>query len=176
MKAQAHVLDRLGQLPPRDRAWILKQLSPHERSALMGMATAYAPQPPTSAVSKPVMETAVSASAQKEHIATVRVAAPEMVADTLRREPAWLIAAVLSIEEWTWTQDVLHRLPLHLRTEVAHHADKPGVLTPALREALLEKCAQQLRTGRTFVKPSKVRVLLKTIEAMLVSKRLALRI
>lgn len=171
MSTQQQVLDRLGTLRPRDRAWILKRLSPHERTALMDVAMRTAPG--AAVASTMVTARAAPASVQKEHVTTLRLADTDVIANVLRREPPWLVAAVLAIEDWPWTQEVLQLLPLPVRNEVLHLSEKPIALTPALREALIQNCAQELTREQPIAKPTRLRVLLRNIEAALVSKRLA---
>lgn len=172
MSVHAQVLDRLGGLRPSDRAWILKRLSVRERAALMegGMQELNAFDARSAGASS------AAPSADKKHRVTLLLATAETMTDVLRREPPWLIAAMLALDEWPWAQTVLQSLPGHVRAEVQHLLERSVTLTAAMRDAVLASCAQQVGINPAAAKHSRLKGLLKSMEAALVRKRRTLRL
>jgi hypothetical protein len=56
--------------------------------------------------------------------------------ECLRKEPAWIICAVLRIHHWNWEKALLEQLPVAVRFEVTR-LDQAGLkFTPPFLEAL----------------------------------------
>lgn len=137
----------LHAMPAQDRAWLLAQLAPAERSTVEGLladleglripadralldeALAVAPPPaPMPAAAAPERN-----SAEPERSAAVGVgddpdaaadrsalgkADPARLAGLLRSEPAQLVALLLSLGNWPWREALLQRIGAAKRIEV----------------------------------------------------------
>jgi hypothetical protein len=65
----------------------------------------------------------------------LRNAKPDRLVHILHGEPAWLVAAVLSIESWSWQEGFLERTGAERRAAI--RADMRRHLAPKLAEALV---------------------------------------
>jgi hypothetical protein len=168
-------IDRLSRLEAGDRVWILGQLSAREKAALMDKVCA---DTPAEGHARIIPITTASPSAGDSAIERLRAATAAGVARALRAEPAWLIAAVLSIEHWPWHGEFLQQLPTGLRSDVAQLSSnvRPSAAT---RESLVRHVVAQLDGERAAVPASLLRSLLRPLlhrlEVVFVNHRLALR-
>jgi hypothetical protein len=113
-----HVAMRLRSLGAADRAWLLDQLLPEERTriaALLDEVDALHPDVEPEALLDLVREDLPAASAlrapesspQRGPTAAVGHAHPDMIARVLADEPDWLVARVCAIERWPWLSGYL---------------------------------------------------------------------
>jgi len=164
-------IDRLSRLEAGDRAWILGQLSAREKAALMDKVCADTPAegharaPTTINTPPPVGDSGIE---------RLRAATANAIAGVLRVEPAWVIAAVLSVEHWPWQGELLQQLPAGLRSDVAQLLSnrRPSAATC---ESLVRLVVTQLGGEHRPAPPSLLRSLLHRLEVVFVNKRLALR-
>ena len=172
----ARVVDRLGKLHPSDRAWILHQLSPRERSALMDIASADTALPikgPATAAPD-TTKVAASPAAEVDHVAETRRADVGRVVEVLQWEPAWVVAALMSIESWPWSASALQSMPATLRADVTDLMRRPLNPTAAMRERLIAYFVDALQDVGNRPMPSRWQSLVRRAEAVLVRKRLVL--
>jgi hypothetical protein len=166
-------IDRLSRLEAGDRVWILGQLSAREKAALMDKVCADTP------AGNPARHTPITITAPPpvgdSAMERLRHATSGAVARALRAEPAWLIAAVLSIDVWPWRSEFLQQLPAGLRSEIAQSLGNAKRPTDAVCDALVRLAIGRIEGERRPPRRSLVRSLLHRLEVVLVNKRLTLR-
>lgn len=118
MSLQKDLLNKLQRLAPSDRAWVVEHLSPQEKAQLLA-----------SVADEPVVTHPVSGSD------------PRQLAQVLKHEPAWLIAAVLGAQREASAKAVLETLPVPRREEI-ERLQRLG-FGPALVAAALEVVSAQ---------------------------------
>lgn len=196
MTSVQDIVDALLELDASDRGWIMEQLSPAQRQRLAaqlqdgagseststGVAAARAP---ASAVPTPTPRststhdsTSATAAAPKPGLATPEIsgdadlarlmgASATQVAEIVRREPAWIVQALLGAMPRERSQDVLTQLPPSTRSEVARFASSGSVLTPAVTRFLVHAAARRLYGIDTAVRASRFDRLVDTMRARL---------
>jgi hypothetical protein len=174
MSEQAHVLARLARLRPEDRAWLVRNLSSQQRQALMELA-----ESEPAAVEREAEDTLRQSEARDaiepclSAAIALRAASAMDVGEVLAHEPAWLIRAVMSLEEWPWNEQLLQLLPAKMRVEVLQ---LPRCSLPIpVRESLILQCAQHLPASRVAAPTPTSQSILGRIGTMFVRRRLALR-
>lgn len=178
----------MEQLSPAQRQRLAAQLQDDagNESTSTGIAAATAP---ASAVPTPApMPTPRSTSTHNSTSATAAapkpgLAIPEIcgdadlarlmggsatqVAEIVRREPAWVVQALLGTMSRERSQDVLAQLPPSTRSEVARFASSDSVLTPAVTRFLAHAAARRLHGIDTAVRASRFDRLVDTMRARL---------
>lgn len=131
MKSAKDVLTCLRSLAEQDRSWILAQLPADAKARLLGEQRAR-----SRAVSAPLAE------ADAAH-----------ACNTLRSEPAWLLAAILRVQPESWQSKFLAGLPEWTRLQVQRLASTTYT-TPMLDSILqlaeekVAECAPASRDSR----------------------------
>ncbi|HEU4652735.1 MAG TPA: hypothetical protein VFS47_02050 [Steroidobacteraceae bacterium] len=133
MSAVRPILDKLAQLTPEDRRWVLDQLPSAQKERLLESSKASVPpRVPT--------ESTPSAVAAIE-----RASAPTMRA-LLADEPIWFAAALIDSADWPWRDAYFDLLTAIDRRELQETMSQAKPLTSAMKEALLEAIAERLKT------------------------------
>lgn len=140
MKSPSELLGKLNQLNARDRAWILEQLSAHERLQLLATLEPSMPVAVTS--TKPLHIEPKSHAQASDVVKALGRAEPRLVAAITRSEPAWLNAVIASAQQESWSKVFIEALPATLR--VAVERTQPWQFGAALTESatrqILERC------------------------------------
>lgn len=167
MTTVEEVVDTLLELGESDRRWIMVQLSPVQRSRLAAQLDQASPETqrasPAHTASSP-HSTASSPATTPAQVPLSSVApAPEVASDgdverlskapaaqlgeILKREPAWIVHALLSGQPRGGSRDVLAHLPQSTRFELARLAHSGAILTPAVMQFLRHAAASRLQGG-----------------------------
>ncbi len=188
------VVDTLLELEQGDRDWILAQLSAVQRSKLSAQLgrgadvgpvaskpVATAPAALASVAAAPLTRPSAGAShaqpgdmAADADLARLAAAPAAQLSDILRREPAWIVHAVLQAQSRDRAQDVLANLPQGTRSEVARIAHSHVSLTPAVTRFLVRAAAARLRGSDPAIRASRFDRLVDSMRSRL-SRRPRLR-
>jgi len=165
------LLARLSKLDANDRAWLMGQLSAQQRAALMDLAQTETQNDRSSASHVATREAMDELSAA---LRCIRAARADEVVETLSHEPAWLVQAVLALDEWPWKDEALRSFPSAVRAAVI----QGRALAPSqqVRDALIRHVAANLPRADSFSpKPSALRRIVRRLERALNERRLTFR-
>jgi hypothetical protein len=118
--AYTRIAVRLRDLSPRDREWFLGQLAPDDCKR-------------------------ISAALREHRSQALSGASVEGVRQILAGQPDFVIALVLSVDQWPWTQDFLGALsPERIRALRTLAAELSSRVKPKMLEALVRSIAAKL--------------------------------
>lgn len=167
------LLTQLATLDGQDRTWLVSRLSSKQRAALMDLARA---EPAAAATSESNAAAHETPAAQADELSdawyALRHARPEEIVALLADEPAWLVQALVSLDDWRWRSEVEQQLHSVLRPAGLHAVARP--LPVRMRDALVRQCAAQLPRFGTVRPRSKRQRLLSRFATFLVERRLSL--
>ena len=178
MKTRADVVALLGTLCDADRAWIVGKLPSHAKSRLLAAGSDLSSATPASTAHA----SATSASKQpavpanRELYDVLVRTDPQSVINVLRNEPAWLIAAVLSAQEWPWHSDLLMALAPSVRSDVTCIQKIGTTFAAPLIDSLVRLVASRASSGVTPQRQSKFETLVSRLAASRSKKRLSLHL
>ena len=147
----------LHAMPEVDRAWLLAQLAPQERTQLepllaelrtLGIPAERALLDEAIGVARLAAgREAGAAKAHADALAKLRKADPEELAAILRREPAVLVAKLCRMAKWPWRDAVLRKLGSATRKQVELALrELDGPPGEALQRHLVAALARRLGT------------------------------
>jgi hypothetical protein len=191
MTSVQDIVDTLVELEAGDRGWIMEQLSAAQRQRLAAQlndeprrsaaadrppaqptrsepATMSAPASAAPPASATPSTSAVPASQPREEPEVVQLSrvSAQQLADIVRREPAWVVQAVLAPLPRERRQDVLAHLSPGIRAELARVAATESI-TPAVRRFLLKAAARRLNGSDSAVRDSRFDRLVDTMRSRL---------
>lgn len=146
MKPHSELLGKLHQLKPRDRAWIVERLSEQERTQLLAKVAAPEAQPDVVSTQLRAVDGRPSQAEPKatDVVRSLSRVEPRQLAAVLKSEPAWLIAAILSVQQPAWGAMLLDALPAAPRTDVERiqllHMHFGAALTESATRLILTRC------------------------------------
>ena len=165
----ASIAERLAGLPVDDRAWILAQLSESERNLILGLLG-------EGAVPGPDLSVAIAVGSEKEKARSanptganidqeLNSASGEEMRELLAAENDWLIAVLLTAQEWPWAKSFLAATaPARLRRlrETVPLVDQR--VRPIVKQSGVELVSQRLRAVRQQVVRPSFETMLQAIE------------
>jgi hypothetical protein len=122
------LLARLARLDPHDRAWLLGELPVSTRRELLEMLADEGGAPAPAATPPDVWD----------------ALDPELVAQALESEPAWLVSAATGDASRSWRQRLLHALGPRRRHEMEIEDRAGRVLGPRARNLVLDACREHI--------------------------------
>lgn len=190
MTSVEDIVDTLLELEPSDRSWIMEQLTPAQRERLAAQlrddehesTPASARGRPLSNAGAPVSAPADARGPDRERghesaqlpersydadLLRLSKAAPAQLAGIVRREPAWIVHALLSGQPRERSHDVLALLPPGTRSEVARLATSEIALTPAVTRFLVGAAAARLQGPDDALRASRFDRLVDTMRSRL---------
>jgi hypothetical protein len=182
MKTQDDVIQALGGLSDRDRAWIIERLSPQSRSALMNGVTAVTPAKvvnATPAGSPAAASSAVAITPSNSRLSPsgsdlVALADAQQIASVLQNEPVWVAHSILS-RPWPWRDELRGLLPPLLQSELQHLDGLRISHSANMVDLVVEKVAGMVDGVVLKNKPSKFETLVASLGVKLARKRMSLR-
>jgi hypothetical protein len=181
MKTQDDVIQALGGLSDRDRAWIIERLSPQSRSALLNGVTATPtkaaiPATSSSTSASGFVATPAASNSQQSPRSTdlVLLADAEQIASVLQYEPAWVAHAILS-RPWLWREEVRGLLPPLIQSELQSLDGSRVAYSVNLVDSVVDKVANVIGSVAVKNKSSKFEMLVASLGVKLARKRMSLR-
>ncbi len=128
--AYTRIAVRLRDLSPLDREWFLGQLAPDDCKR-------------------------ISAALHQHRLLALPSASVENVRQILSAQPDFVVALVLSADQWPWTQEFLGTLaPERIRALRTLAAELSSRVKPKMREALVRSIAAKLNPSETVHSPA----------------------
>ena len=129
----------LHALTDGDRTWLLDRLEPAQRQSLEALLCELANLgiPPDARLLQRAVAAANDGNEAPPARATLDTLAPEDVQALLRGEPAGLVARVLAVQAWTWSEGFLRALDASERRRVGEAARDGLADAPSLDDWLL---------------------------------------
>lgn len=172
MNTELDVLARLGELNEADRSWILSKLPAHSRKKLLAAVTNEPAEPNAPSLRETKAAPArLTSSDDAEEFSIVRRADPSTLADVLRNEPAYIVAALISAHRWPWRDALIQAMPHFQRAEIVNLSEKIQ-LTSEMCASIVKLAAKRLSRVEPSPQPrSRFEMLVERIAAARSRKR-----